>query len=181
MALRRRGVSRFGLPVRQRDLGSNLLRLSFLFKKVVVCGYCLVTLTLTINETLQWPTSLPIIQESFWWWQCSDMYNYNLPLPPPPYPIPPFSLSLISLMVFLDVKHHICLLVAACTGAAEPRPFELHVHLCAGTAARWQCSHLESPSSPDVILLFSLHCRSLTVVVGLRSVFVAVIRIVSVA
>ena len=27
------------------------LRLSFLFKKVVVCGHCLVTLSLTVNET----------------------------------------------------------------------------------------------------------------------------------
>ena len=48
-------VSRFGLAVRrqagkQRDLGSNLLRLSFLFRKVVVCGHCLVTLFLTIMK-----------------------------------------------------------------------------------------------------------------------------------
>ena len=36
--------------------------------KVVVCGYCLVTLSLTINETLKWLSSLPILmQESFWW------------------------------------------------------------------------------------------------------------------
>ena len=50
-------MSRFGLAVRryagkQRDLGSNLLRLSFLFK-IVVCGRCLVTLSLTIYETLK--------------------------------------------------------------------------------------------------------------------------------
>ena len=56
-ALRLKLVSRFGLAVRfwagkQKDLSSNLLRLSFLFKKVVVCGHCLVTLSLTINETL---------------------------------------------------------------------------------------------------------------------------------
>ena len=66
-------VSRFGLAVRryagkQRDLGSNPLRLSFLFKKVVICGQCLVTLFLTINETLKRLPSLPILmQESFWW------------------------------------------------------------------------------------------------------------------
>ena len=29
-------------------------------------------------------------------------------LPPPPYPLPPFSLSLISLMVSVDVRHHVC-------------------------------------------------------------------------
>ena len=73
---------------KQRDLGSNPLRLSFLFKKVVVCGHCLVTLSLTVNETLKvvvcghcpvtlsltikqtlkWLSSLPVLmQESFWW------------------------------------------------------------------------------------------------------------------
>ena len=64
------GVSRFGLAVRrqagkQRDLGSNPLQLTFLFKS---CGHCLVTLFLTINETLKWLLSLPILmRESFWW------------------------------------------------------------------------------------------------------------------
>ena len=51
-------MSRFDLAVRrwagkQRDLGSNPLRLSFLFKLVVVCGHCLMTLSFTINETLK--------------------------------------------------------------------------------------------------------------------------------
>ena len=32
---------------KRKDLGSILLRLSFLFKNVVVCGHCLVTLTIT--------------------------------------------------------------------------------------------------------------------------------------
>ena len=41
-----------------------------------------VTLPLTINETQQWLSSLPILmQGSFWWWQCS--FRYNLPLPSP--------------------------------------------------------------------------------------------------
>ena len=36
-------------------------------EKVLVCGHCLVTLSLTINETLKWLLSLPILmQESFW-------------------------------------------------------------------------------------------------------------------
>ena len=36
--------------------------------KIVVCGHCLVILSLTINETLKWLSSLPILmQESFWW------------------------------------------------------------------------------------------------------------------
>ena len=45
-------VSRFGLAVRRqagkrKDLGSIPLRFSFLFKKVVVCGHCLLTLSIT--------------------------------------------------------------------------------------------------------------------------------------
>ena len=45
-------VNRFGLAVRReagkrKDLGSIPFRLSFLFKKVVVCGHCLVTLSIT--------------------------------------------------------------------------------------------------------------------------------------
>ena len=42
-------VSRFGLVVsgKRKDHGSIPLRLSFLFRKVVVCGQCLVTLSIT--------------------------------------------------------------------------------------------------------------------------------------
>ena len=47
-----------------------------LFKKVVVCGHSLVTLSLTINETLK--------RLSFWWWQW-----YVSPSSPPPYPLLP--------------------------------------------------------------------------------------------
>ena len=36
--------------------------------KVVVCGCCLVTLSLTIMKTLKWLSSLPtLMQKSFWW------------------------------------------------------------------------------------------------------------------
>ena len=36
--------------------------------RVVVCGHCAVTLSLTINETLKWLSSLPILtQETLWW------------------------------------------------------------------------------------------------------------------
>ena len=65
-------MSRFGLAVRrqagmQKGLGSIPLRLSFFFKKLVVCGHCLATMSLTINETLKWLSSLPILmQESFY-------------------------------------------------------------------------------------------------------------------
>ena len=50
------------------------------------------TFSLTINETAKWLSSLPILmQESFWWWQCSDRYiislfpHLNSPVPNKPY------------------------------------------------------------------------------------------------
>ena len=93
--------------LKQRGLGSIPLRLSFFFKKVVVCGHSLVvTLSLTINETLKWLSSLPILmQESFWWWQCSDRYilSFFRHLHTPS----PFSQSLISLMVSVEFKLHV--------------------------------------------------------------------------
>ena len=93
-----------GTPVRIR-FGSPFS------SKVVVCGNCLATLSLTINETLKWLSSLPILmQESFWWLQCRDKYIISLYPPPLPPPPPPFSSSLISLMVSVDVKHHVYLL-----------------------------------------------------------------------
>ena len=39
-----------------------------------------------------------------------DSVAIFFPLPPPSYPIHPFSPSLISLMVSVDVKHHVYLL-----------------------------------------------------------------------
>ena len=67
-------------------LGSIPLRLSFFMKKVVVCGHSLVTLSLTINETIKWLSSLPILmQESFWWWQWAiSVYS---PSSPPHLPV----------------------------------------------------------------------------------------------
>ena len=46
-----------------------------------------------------------LMQESFWWWQCSDRYILSLftHLHTPS----PFSPSLISLMVSVEVKHHV--------------------------------------------------------------------------
>ena len=63
-----RNVSWFGLAVRrqagkQKVLGWNPLRLSFLFETFVVCGHGLATLSLTINETLKWLSSLPILMQ----------------------------------------------------------------------------------------------------------------------
>ena len=82
-----------------KDLGLIPLQLSFLFKKVVVCRHCLVTLSITFIETLKWLSSPPILmQESFWWWQCSDRYIISL-FPHLHTHFPPFSPSLISLTV----------------------------------------------------------------------------------
>ena len=59
------------------------------------------------TETLKWLSSLPILmQKSFWWWQCSDRYILSL-FPHLHTPFPPFSPSLISLMVSVDVKHQV--------------------------------------------------------------------------
>ena len=62
-------VSRLGPAVRLVS-GRTSVRFRFgspLSSKVVVCGHCLATLSLTINETLKWLSSLPILmQHSFW-------------------------------------------------------------------------------------------------------------------
>ena len=49
------------------------------------------------------------MQESFWWWQCSDRYIISLS-PHLHTPPPLFSPSLISFMVSVDVKYHVYLL-----------------------------------------------------------------------
>ena len=78
-------------------------KLSFLFKKVVVCGHCVWFVDTVLwlcpslpTETLKWLSSPPILmQESFWWWQCSGRYRISLfphhhtPFPPSPLlPVP---------------------------------------------------------------------------------------------
>ena len=74
------GVSRFGLAVRRVRLLSRRTSVQIrfgspFFSKVVVCGHRLVTLSLTINKTLIRLSLLPILmQDSFWWWQCSNRY-----------------------------------------------------------------------------------------------------------
>ena len=74
------------------------------------------TLYFTINETLKRLPSLPILmQKSFWWCQCSDRYITSL-FPPTSIP-PPFSPSLLSLMVSVDVKHRVYLLLTLPTQA----------------------------------------------------------------
>ena len=105
-------VSRLRLLVRrqagkQRDLGSNPFRLSFLFKS---CGLWTLSCGFVPHnyETLKWLSSLPtLMHKSIWWCQCSCRYIISNPA------FPPFSPSLINLMVFVDVKHHVYLLTDA--------------------------------------------------------------------
>ena len=108
-----RKVSRLGLAVRL--LSRTSVRFSFgspsSLQKLLSADILVVTLSLTIKETLKWLSSLPILmQESFWWWQCSDRYLLSL-FPHLHTPFPPFSPSLISLVVSVDVKHHVYLLI----------------------------------------------------------------------
>ena len=46
------------------------------------------------------------MQESLWWWQYSGRYIISL-FPHLHTPFPPFSPSLISLMVSVEIKHHV--------------------------------------------------------------------------
>ena len=102
--------SRLGQAVRRyagkrQDLSSIPLRISFLVKG---CGLWTLPCdcALTISETLKCPTSLPIVmQGSFWCWQCSD--RYIISTFPYLHTPTPFSPSLISLTVSVDVKHHV--------------------------------------------------------------------------
>ena len=126
------------------------IHFSFPFSsKMVVCGHHLMTLSLTINETLKWLSSLPIsMQESFWRWHCSDRYVISL-FPHLHTLFPPFPPSLISLMLSVDIKHHVYLLkkglwrwkatepamtlwliISGCGSAVRP--------VASGAAADWQ-------------------------------------------
>ena len=77
-------------------------------------------------ETLKWLSLLPT--KSFPWWQCSDRYIISLS-PHLHTPFPPLSPSLISLVVSVDVKHHVyCLWWNLCT---------LYLHTCQVSYCRW--------------------------------------------
>ena len=75
-------------------------------------GHCLVTDFVhhfLLKHWLKWLSSLAILmQDSFWWWQRSDWCIISLSSSHASFP--PISPSLISLMVSVDVKHHVYLL-----------------------------------------------------------------------
>ena len=76
---------------------------------LAVVTWCLNSSSLncaTSTETLEWLSSLPVLmQESFWWEQCSDRHIISLF----PHLHTPFSPSLISLMASVDFEHHVYL------------------------------------------------------------------------
>ena len=76
--------SRFGLAVRLISRGTSVrIRFGSPFSSTaVVCGHCLVTLSLTINQTVKWLSSLPtLMHESF-----SLFPHLHTPFPPSPRP-----------------------------------------------------------------------------------------------
>ena len=98
------------------------------------------------TETLKWFSSLPILmQESFWWWQCGN--RYIIPLSPHLHtPLPPFSPSLISLMVSVDVKHNVYFTYSH-TGAVTETFIKveyLHSHIGANTETFTKVEYLHS-------------------------------------
>ena len=80
-------VSRFAIGLvarrsagKRKDPDSTLRFFLPLSSKIVVYGHCLVTSPCTMNETLKWLTSPPILMwKSFWWWQPSIRYKLSLP------------------------------------------------------------------------------------------------------
>lgn len=68
-------VSRFGLTDGKAlgwyadDVGSSPSFGSPFSSKVAVCGYCLLTLPPTDNDSLKWLSSLPVLMQNllFWW------------------------------------------------------------------------------------------------------------------
>ena len=94
-----------------KDLGSMPLLLSFSSERLWFVGTVLWLCPSLPTETLKWLSSLPIfMQKSFWWWQCSDRYIISLS-PHLHTPFSPFSPSLISHTVSVEVKHHVYLLL----------------------------------------------------------------------
>ena len=124
-------VSRFGLAVRRlagtrKDFGLIPLRLSLLFKKVVVCGHCLVTLSITSY----WNIKMALIAAHLnagiiLMVTCSNRYITSL-FTHLHTPFPTFSPSLINSMVSVDVEHHIYFANDAASTAGKFSYYQLH-------------------------------------------------------
>ena len=90
------------------------------------------------------------MQEPFWWWQCSDRYIISL-FPHLHTPFPPFSPSLISLMFFVDVKHHVYLLQSmtwshCCWFITNIWKSDHHLNMTLGTGIVFTLSFLSAKS-----------------------------------
>ena len=81
------------------------------------------------------------MQKSFWWWQRSDRYQYNL-LPPP------FSPSLISLVVYVDVKHHVYWLTL---GSIHLSPHKSYQTDDSGYWVTKRCTLIKKSQDRDVV------------------------------
>ena len=142
----------------------------FSSKTFWVCGHCLVTLSLTINDTLKWLSSLPILSHS----GGDSVAIISLF----PHLHTPFSSSVIRLMVSVEVKHHVYLptsLQQRCLHTTiTPPPFspslislmfsvavKHHVHLPTSLQQRY----LHTPITPP---LLSPSLISLTVSVDVK-------------
>ena len=94
---------------KQKDLDSNPLRLSFVFKHCG-CRHCLVCDFVPHNQrNIKMALIAAHLNAGVILVVTVQLYIYNHPLPPPPYPLPHISPSLLSLMVSVDVKHHVYL------------------------------------------------------------------------
>ena len=78
--------------------------------KFVVCGHCLATLSLTVNETLKRLSSQSILMQKSGDGVATGIIIISLSPHLHTSSLSPFSPSLISLMVSVDVEHHVYLL-----------------------------------------------------------------------
>ena len=76
------------------------------------------------------------MQESFWWWQCSDRYIISLF---PHLHTSPLTPSLISLIVSVDVKYHVYLTPTG-VGNDDVSNNQLWCMVCVIPAAYWRFS-----------------------------------------
>ena len=82
------------------------------------------------------------MQKPFWWWQCSNGYVISFcPTSTPLSPI--FSPSLISLMVSLDIKHHVYLLLLYILSYIQVQCYH-HTDICTPTLGIWELEFVMS-------------------------------------
>ena len=102
--------------------------------------------------------------------EAKPAHEDNLPLPPPPKPLSPFSPSLISLMVSVDVKHHVYLLTTPMIGRGAPAQKPTRLITCVSSVIFFRRSYRYTVSSPTMLPVYSLQlcttCLSIQVIVS---------------